>query len=354
MHFSSKLVRWYHKHGRHDLPWQKNPTPYRIWISEIMLQQTQVTTVIPYYQCFMKSFPSLKSLAQADIDRVLSHWSGLGYYARARNIHKTAQIIFEKYCSRFPKSVDTLVELPGIGRSTAGAIASFSMQIPATILDGNVARVLTRIYAIEGWRGNAAVNQQLWEIAENNTPKENTHFYNQAIMDLGATLCTRTKPKCDLCPFTKDCKAHHQQRETEFPTRKPKKVKPTKHVYALLLRRDDGSLLLERRPPSGIWGGLWSFPECTLDEDIDAYCEKYFDANILKQQNWEIISHQFSHFSLEISPLLINVSTSNYSVIDSNNLIWYKLANSLPGGIATPVKKLLKKLEEAYEPYDLL
>lgn len=345
--FATHLLHWYYKYGRHDLPWQKNPTPYRVWISEIMLQQTQVTTVIPYYQRFMKSFPSLKSLALANVDNVLSHWSGLGYYARARNLHKTAKIIHENYRSQFPKNVEALAELPGIGLSTAGAIASFSMQIPATILDGNVKRVLSRFYAIED-------NTPLWELAKSNTPQKNAHHYNQAIMDLGATLCTRTKPKCMLCPFEKHCQAHQEHRETEFPIRKKSKQKPTKHTYLLLLRREEGDLLLEKRPPLGIWGGLWGFPECALDEKIESYCKKHFASRILNQQSWEIISHSFSHFSLEITPLLLDVSVSARCVMDSDARIWYKLGTSLPGGIAAPIKKLLKKYEDAYEPYSLL
>lgn len=351
---AAKLLRWYHQYGRHHLPWQKNPTPYRVWVSEIMLQQTQVNAAIPYYQRFMRSFPSLKKLASADINSVLAHWSGLGYYARARNLHKAAQCIVEKYHGRFPKTVDALSNLPGIGRSTAGAILSFAMKIPATILDGNVKRVLTRFYAIEGWPGNTEVNKKLWEIAEKTTPKKDPHYYNQAIMDLGATLCTRTKPKCDLCPFTKDCKAHNQHRETEFPTRKKAKAKPIKEIYVLLLRREDGRLLLEKRPPVGIWGGLWSFPECTLDEDIAAYCRKRFHSHRINEQSWELISHQFSHFSLNMNPLLINIDLSSRFIMDSNSLFWYKVGNSLPGGIAAPIKQLLKKYEEAHEPYDFL
>lgn len=354
MQFAKKLLAWYHQHGRHDLPWQRNPTPYRVWISEIMLQQTQVSTVIPYYQRFMKRFPSLKALAEADTDSVLSHWSGLGYYARARNLHKAAKIICEHYKGRFPKSVEALATLPGIGESTAGAIASFSMQIPAAILDGNVKRVLTRFYAIEGWPGKSEVNRQLWQIAHDNTPEEKTHHYNQAMMDLGATICTRTKPKCDLCPLSRNCEAHAQGREVEFPTRKASQEKPIRQIHSLLLRRPDGSLLFERRPPTGIWGGLWSFPECPLDDDLEKLCHSAFQCKITSTETWESFTHKFSHFSLEIHPVLVNINHISSIAMDSDDKLWYKLGNSLPGGIAKPVMLLLKKYEEVYEPYDFL
>jgi len=354
MHIAQNLLHWYHKYGRHDFPWQKNPTPYRVWISEIMLQQTQVNTVIPYYQRFIKSFPSTKALARADIDTVLSHWSGLGYYARARNLHKAAQMIYQKFNGRFPRSVDALVTLPGIGRSTAGAIVSFAMQIPATILDGNVKRVLTRFYAIAGWPGDSRISQQLWQIAEDNTPSNDAHHYNQAIMDLGATICTRSKPKCHACPLANNCQAYLQQRQTEFPTRKKAKQKMIKQIHSLLLRRDDGNVLLEKRPPMGIWGGLWSFPECSLEDDIEHYCQTLFNCKVTAKQAWQSFTHQFTHFSLEIHPLLLSITPTSSVVMDSDVKIWYKLGNSLPGGIAKPVTVLLKKYEETYEPHDLL
>ncbi len=355
MNFSEKLLDWYHQNGRHDLPWQKKPTPYRVWISEIMLQQTQVNTVIPYYRRFMKSFPSLKVLALADIDYVLSHWSGLGYYARARNLHKTAQIIYNYYHGRFPKSVDALAKLPGIGHSTAGAIASFSMKLPATILDGNVKRVLTRYYAIAGWPEKTTINKKLWRIAKNNTPQKDTHFFNQAMMDLGATICVKNNPKCDLCPLNHECQAHLQSQEREFPTRKKRKSpKPTKSIYTLLLEREAGCLLLEKRPPMGIWGGLWAFPECAIDEDVEHYCQKRFMLEIKLKRSWKPIIHQFSHFSLEINPLLIDIFLSSKSVMDSDSLIWYKLDQSLPGGIAAPVKQLLGKYGESDESHHFL
>jgi A/G-specific adenine glycosylase len=354
MRFSRKLLAWYQQHGRHELPWQKRPTPYRVWISEIMLQQTQVTTVIPYFQRFVRSFPNLKSLALADADQVLAHWSGLGYYARARNIHKTAKIIYHHCHGRFPRELDALIKLPGIGKSTAGAIASFAMNQPTAILDGNVKRVITRYYAIEGWPGKTEVNRQLWQTVEKVTPKKNTQAYNQAIMDLGSIICTRTKPQCPACPISSGCQAYLQQRTADFPYRKKAKARPTKPVYALLLRRDDGAFLLEKRPPVGIWGGLWAFPECAIDDSIEDHCQHHYALQILSNTPWDVISHQFSHFQLEIHPLLLNVHSKKRQVMDSDRYIWYKLSDSTPGGIPTPVRKLFNKLEEAYEPHDLM
>lgn len=346
MTFANKLLTWYHQHGRHNLPWQKNPTPYRVWISEVMLQQTQVNTVIPYYQRFMHSFPNLKSLALAHIDEVLSHWSGLGYYARARNLHSTAIILHKNHHGRFPKTVEALSELPGIGLSTAGAIASFSMQIPATILDANVKRVLTRYDAIDGWPGKSEIHQQLWEIAKSYTPKKEVNHYNQAIMDLGATVCTRTKPQCELCPLSKECSAHQQGRETDFPYRKKAAQRPTKHIQTLLLRRNSGELLLEKRPPTGIWGGLWGFPECSMDEDVKEYCQEHYQVKVLDHQKWDVIHHQFSHFHLKINPILLIVKPTPRQVMDSDYQLWYNMADTLPGGISAPVKKLLKQFTE--------
>ncbi len=347
MTFAKQLLTWYQHHGRHDLPWQKHPNPYRVWISEIMLQQTQVTTVIPYYQRFMRSFPSLKSLATASIDNVLSHWSGLGYYARARNLHRSAIIIHEKHHGRFPRSVEALSHLPGIGPSTAGTIASFSMNIPATILDGNVKRVLTRYFAIEGWPGKTEIHQQLWKIAEANTPKKAVNHYNQAIMDLGAAICTRTKPKCALCPLSKGCSAHQAGRETEFPYRKKAAKRPTKQVHTLLLKQAPGEILLERRPPTGIWGGLWGFPECGINEDVEQHCQKYYQSKVIDYQKWEIIHHQFSHFHLEINPILLFVKPTPHQVMDSGTQVWYNINDALPGGIPSPVQALLKQFIES-------
>ena len=251
------LLSWHTKHGRHDLPWQNTTDAYRIWLSEIMLQQTQVTTVIPYYERFIASYPSITDLAKAELDQVLHLWTGLGYYARARNLHKTAQIISADHNGVFPTDFEQVLALPGIGRSTAGAILAFSQGQHFAILDGNVKRVLARFYAVEGWYGKKQVETQLWELSELNTPKKNIQHYTQAILDFGATLCRRSKPLCIECPFQTDCQAFINDRVKELPHSKPKTTKPIKQTTMLLIQNDKGEVLLQRRPPAGIWGGLW-------------------------------------------------------------------------------------------------
>lgn len=342
--FSSDLIRWYHQSGRFDLPWQKNKTAYRIWISEIMLQQTQVMTVIPYYEKFMTSFPSTKQLALADQDYVLSHWSGLGYYARARNLHKTAQIIHQEHKGRFPKTVEGLEALPGIGKSTAGAILSFAFELPTTICDGNVKRVLSRYFAIDLPKQSSKMTAMCWDLAEQLTPKTNTHFYNQAIMDLGATICTRTKPQCTSCPFHQSCKAYALGEPTKFPVSVKKAKRPTRKTYMLLLQNEQGQVLLEKRPPVGIWGGLWCFPQCDLDTDVNEWCLEKLGANIKQIEELDVMHHQFTHFKLEISPLLITFKTKKLKLMDTEQVFWYTLDSKLPGGICTPVSKLINFL----------
>ncbi len=343
--FITKLLNWFSHNGRHDLPWQKRPTPYRVWVSEIMLQQTQVQTVIPYFQKFMSRFPNLKSLALAEQDEVLSHWSGLGYYARARNLHLSAQIIHQQHSGRFPKTVDELCTLPGIGRSTAGAILSLAMQQPAAILDGNVKRVLTRFYGIHGWPGDSKIQQQLWQLALHNTPKQNTAAYNQAMMDLGATICSRKLPKCKACPLQKGCHAKQHNLTTLLPTAKPKSTRPLKKTMMLILRNDKGEILLEKRPPVGIWGGLFSFPQCAIDQDIKIFCTKQLQCQVKRYNTLNIITHQFSHFKLEITPVLLDVKAIATQVMESKARVWYNKSAALPGGIATPVSRLLQQLD---------
>ena len=342
--FTSALLQWFDQYGRHELPWQKKITPYRVWVSEIMLQQTQVATVIPYYQKFMHRFPTVKQLALAEQDEVLLHWSGLGYYARARNLHRTAQIIHQKYRGTFPKSLALLMELPGIGRSTAGAILSLSMNIPATILDGNVKRVLTRYYAIDSWPGKTDIEKQLWQLADKHTPKQRCNAYNQAMMDLGALVCTRTQPQCPLCPLNKNCRAHVNGMEESYPIRKPidSRIRPEKSTTMLLLQNPFGALMLEKRPPVGIWGGLWAFPECPTDTHVEQWCREHFQCEIIEQSQQAMIYHQFSHFRLKINPLLLQVTQQTKSVMESSDRIWYKRTDMLPGGIPAPVAKLLR------------
>ncbi|HYF97480.1 MAG TPA: A/G-specific adenine glycosylase [Coxiellaceae bacterium] len=341
--FRKRVLAWFKHSGRHDLPWQKNANPYRVWISEIMLQQTQVSTVIPYFLRFMQSFPTVTALAKADLNEVLDHWSGLGYYARARNLYKTAHIIHSQYHDKFPRSVDELSALPGIGRSTAGAILSLGHKLPAPILDGNVKRVLARFQAIKGWVGSQATLQKLWEFSSLYTPEEDCGDYNQAMMDLGATLCTRTKPQCPLCPLNKDCKAHLTHQETKFPEGKKAQTKPKKSIIWLLMRDHKEALFLEQRPPAGIWGGLWSPPECPASENPIDWCQQKFGCTILESEFQPKIKHVFSHFELEIQPVLLDVKAQR-QVADSIARVWLKSNEKPPGGLAAPVKKLLTQL----------
>lgn len=344
--FAKQLLKWFQKHGRHDLPWQKNPTPYRVWISEVMLQQTQVTTVIPYFQKFMQQFPTIKSLAKANQDEVLRLWSGLGYYARARNLHQTAKIIHQQYHGRFPNHVEELMTLPGIGKSTAGAILSLSKRRKATtILEGNVKRVLTRYYAIEGWPGKTEVDKKLWQLAEALTPAEKTHEYNQAMMDLGATICTRTQPKCFLCPLNSHCEAYQLDRQSDFPNKKPKKIRPIKKIYMLILYNENHEILLEKRSSYGIWGGLWSFPECLTKEDFSGLIDQY-QCKKLTSFSFKKLTHQFSHYQLNIDAHLVQVKVNANQVREENGAqIWYHLKNPLPGGIPQPISILLNDIK---------
>ncbi len=311
-----------------------------------MLQQTQVNTVIPYYKKFMRNFPSIKALALADNNDVLDQWSGLGYYARARNLHKTAKIIHEQFSGRMPNTVEGLLALPGIGRSTAGAILSLSMQQSVSILDGNVKRVLTRYLAVPGWPGKGDVHQQLWNITDALTPQERCNDYNQALMDLGATICTRSKPKCTQCPFEKNCLAHKVNRETEFPHRKTdKKTKPYKKSCFIILQNKQGDILLEQRPPLGIWGSLWCFPEHDEPiEKLEQYCKSEFNTSTKNAKRLEPFVHKFSHYDLEISPIILSANKQPHLLMESQPRVWYKPGDKLPGGIAAPIKTILMTL----------
>ena len=340
--FSHNLLTWHTQFGRHDLPWQKNTTPYRVWISEIMLQQTQVATVIPYYTRFMQSFPTIKSLAQATEDEILSHWSGLGYYARARNIYKTAKIIHEKYHGRFPKTVEAISELPGIGKSTAGAIVSFARQEKAVILDGNVKRVLARYFAIQTPINEKKTIDEMWALAEKLTPEKRANHYNQAMMDLGATLCTRTKPHCNDCPFTSTCQAHKQNQSTFYPIKTAKKARPVKQTRMLIIENKNREILLIKRPAKGIWGGLWSLPECDLKSQYAIFTHDNTKLKLNYIDEYEKIIHQFTHYTLEIFPMHVQTTQQK---LNSLNMVWYNLTAPLPGGVATPVMKLLRDIK---------
>ena len=340
--FNQAVLDWFDAHGRKDLPWQQNPTPYRVWVSEIMLQQTQVQTVIPYFLRFMDQFPEVTSLADAPLDQVLHLWTGLGYYARARNLHKTAIAVRDQHYGEFPKSADELENLPGIGRSTAGAIAALSMGLRAPILDGNVKRVLTRHFAIAGWPDQSKVKKELWEIAEHYTPTERVADYTQAMMDLGATLCTRSKPDCKVCPLIKTCRAYATESIQLYPGKKPKKTLPIKSIAMFILRDKNGAVLLEKRPPNGIWGSLYSLPEGDSAADMVTIGHQTFSlsgANIL-----ESIRHTFSHYHLDITPIQLPEQNKLDQVAENDRWLWYPLDHSQKVGLAAPVKKLLTSL----------
>jgi len=341
------------------MPWRISPKeyalgvrqdPYKTWLSEIMLQQTQVTTVIDYYQRFMATFPNVTALANASTDEVLHLWTGLGYYARARNLHKTAGIIAQQYDGQFPTDFEQVLALPGIGKSTAGAILAFSEQQRWPILDGNVKRVLARVYAVEGWYGIKSVEQTFWQLAEQNTPQEHVDVYTQAIMDFGATLCTRSKPNCQACPFSTECQAYLSNRVGEFPFSKPKKAKPVKQTYMLLIKNDEGAVLLKQRPPAGIWGGLWCPPEIdSLNNELKVGTFELDGLVIQSETPLTSFRHTFSHYHLDITPVPATIAEaqSSYQSNDtattgeSINHVWYNPDSPAQLGLAAPVKKLL-------------
>ena len=337
---SKAVLKWFRQHGRHDLPWQIDPTPYRVWVSEIMLQQTQVSTVIDYYLRFMQRFPDVQSLAQASQDEVLHLWTGLGYYARARNLHKTARIITEQHYGMFPESLAELTDLPGIGLSTAGAILALGMGHRGIILDGNVKRVLCRYYAIKTWPGETATHKRLWQLAEAATPARYVAEYTQAMMDLGATVCTRSKPACQQCPLQHNCGAAATQLTSSIPASKPRKTLPQRQVYMLLYHLDQ-HVLLQQRKSTGLWGGLWSLPEFASLEDIDMWLAT--NARPARTEAWPVMRHTFSHFHLDITPVVAHTDNSG-TLMESAGTLWYSLDHSANVGLAAPVKKLLDQL----------
>ena len=342
--FSDRVLAWFDKHGRHDLPWQLEQTPYRVWISEIMLQQTQVVTVIPYFERFIKAFSEVETLANGNLDQVLHHWTGLGYYARARNIHKAAKIIDKEYQGKFPSSLDEMMTLPGIGRSTAGAILSLAYEKRHPILDGNVKRVLSRYHGVEGWPGNKKVEEELWYYAELHTPNKSVRNYTQAIMDLGATLCVRRNPTCDVCPLTKDCFARKSARQHDFPVSKPKKTVPNKETIFAIIENAKGEVLLQQRPPTGIWGGLWCFPEFSTDESITDKIKKKYGFKIKQQTEYKYFKHTFSHFHLMIRPVHIKLAGQVTTVNEKGVSTWLNPAKDSSLGLPAPVVSLLNDL----------
>jgi len=342
--FSQRLLDWFDKHGRNHLPWQENPTPYRVWVSEIMLQQTQATTVIPYFQRFITRFPDVRALAEANRDEVLHLWSGLGYYARARHLHRAAELICQQHGGQVPLDLATLCQLPGIGRSTAGAILALSAGQRQPILDGNVKRVLARYHAIPGWPGRSSVAAELWALAEQYTPGQRVSDYTQAMMDLGALVCTRRRPLCSSCPLAVACVAHQHGREMDFPAPAPRRTLPQRRTRMLLFCNENDEVLLEQRPPTGIWGGLWSFPECAEDADITAWCRDSLRLTVTAIEPWAIVRHTFSHFQLHIQPIRVTVKNPTNAVMEGGRFVWYNTRQPDERGLAAPVKRLLALL----------
>jgi len=336
--FSGRLLDWWDQHGRKDLPWQHPRTAYRVWVSEIMLQQTQVKTVIPYFNRFVDRFPDVQTLAAAPVDEVLACWSGLGYYARARNLLKTARICLNDNDGRLPETPEALAALPGIGQSTANAIYSQAYNKPATILDGNVKRVLARYFAIEGWPGKSAVHKQLWALADQLLPAKRGADYSQALMDLGATLCSRGKPDCGQCPVKGNCKAFSTDTVTRFPESRPRQDMAEKSFRMLILTDHNGRVLLERRPPSGIWGGLWSLPE---DDDKQATQKRLgVDDGVLK--SLPRIQHQLTHIRMTIQPLIGHTELPPTGVECTPDQNWFGPRDWLALGLPKPVRHLLE------------
>jgi A/G-specific adenine glycosylase len=325
--FASNILRFYDQFGRTDLPWQQNKSAYSVWVSEIMLQQTQVKTVIPYYLKFMANFPTVVDLAQADIDKVLQQWAGLGYYSRARNLHACANQVVDQFNGEFPKTLTQMIELPGIGESTAGAILSLAYGLPEAILDGNVKRVLARFFLVDGWYGQSKVAKQLWQLSRQYTPKSRTGDFNQAMMDLGASLCNRSAPRCSQCTLKKYCLANIQGKTQEYPHRKPKKTIPRKSVVLDLSVQND-QIRLIKRPPSGIWGGLWSLPERISNET--------------KESVVGVFKHTFSHYHLDATVINgIKSSDSEHLIEENSALAWHNIEQLKEIALPTPIKKFL-------------
>lgn len=335
---AAALLAWHDVAGRHDLPWQADRTPYRVWISEVMLQQTQVSTVIPYFERFMQRFPDVRALADAPVDAVLHLWTGLGYYARARNLHRAAQQVRDVHGGVFPEDFDAVAALPGIGRSTAGAILALSRDQSHPILDGNVRRVLSRLAAVPGRVGERAFENELWRLSALLTPVARVAQYTQAIMDLGATLCTRRNPRCGECPFESRCAAHATGRPQEFPASRKARDRPQRSVWMLLSRRADGSVWLQQRPPAGIWGGLWAPPQFDAREALLATLPP---AAMSSLREAPPLPHAFTHFDLLIHPVWAEDS-AGAAVADAAGSLWYNPAQPAQIGLPAPIVQLLQ------------
>jgi A/G-specific adenine glycosylase len=339
--FAAKVVEWQKRHGRHDLPWQNTRDPYRIWVSEIMLQQTQVVTVIPYYLRFVERFPDMKSLACASLDDVLAVWSGLGYYSRAANLHRAAQVIMNEHRGLFPHRFDSIMELPGIGRSTAAAICVFAFGQKRAILDGNVKRVLARCFGVAGYPGEQKVQEQLWRKSEALLPKRGIRAYTQGLMDLGAEVCLRRNPDCPACPLQRGCVAFKAGKVNELPAPRPRKALPHRQTVMLILLHK-GEVLLEKRPPAGVWAGMWSFPEIAPEDDVRAACAGRFAARVREPKWLPPLQHGFSHFELSIQPILLQVEALRFQAMEPGSL-WLNVNDAQHAALPAPVRKLLQQ-----------
>lgn len=347
--FATRLLAWFDVSGRHDLPWQHPRTPYRVWLSEIMLQQTQVKTAAPYFLRFVAALPSLPALAAAPLDDVLALWSGLGYYARGRNLHAAAQRCVERHDGDLPRDIDALTALPGIGRSTAAAILAQAWGERFAILDGNVKRVFSRYHGVAGWPGQPAIEKQLWALAEAQLPQQRLADYTQAQMDLGATLCTRSNPACVLCPLQHGCVARREGRVAELPTRKPGKVLPQRHAHVLWLEDGRGHVLLQRRPPAGIWASLWTLPQA---DDADT-ARTWFDAQLRGDftagETLPTIAHAFSHYKLALQPLRWRGIVARAHMRDNDDLRWVPREQLARLGMPAPIRTLLESASPSTE-----
>jgi A/G-specific adenine glycosylase len=340
--FARTIIRWQRSHGRNDLPWQGTRDPYAIWLSEVMLQQTQVATVVPYYLRFRERFPDIGSLAAADEDAVLRLWSGLGYYSRARNLHRAAQAVVAQHAGAFPRELADIEALPGIGRSTAAAIAGFAFGARAAILDGNVKRVLARHFAIEGFPGERAVEQRLWQLAESLLPATDIEPYIQGLMDLGATVCTMRSPQCARCPVQANCVARAQNRVAALPARRPGRAVPHRRTAMLVLRRG-GDVLLQKRPTVGVWGGLWCFPELGAEDDPARVARRLYGCEVAGVERLGTLRHGFTHFTLDIDPVVGRVKRVAPRAAQPG-VLWMPLEEAIGAAVPVPVRKLLRAL----------
>jgi A/G-specific adenine glycosylase len=339
-----RLLAWYDRHGRKDLPWQRERTPYRVWVSEVMLQQTRVETVIAYFERFVARFPDVASLARADLDEVLRLWSGLGYYARAGHLHRAARRVVADHAGTLPESLEALQALPGVGRSTAGAILALARGERHPILDGNVKRVLARYHRLAGWPGAPRVAARLWALAEAHTPVCRVADYTQAIMDLGATVCRRRRPACAACPVAEGCAAHRAGEADRYPEPRPARALPVRATVLVLARDLAGAVLLERRPAHGVWAGLWTLPECAPGEAPRDWCVRQLGTAPRVVRPWPPLRHTFSHFHLDITPVALEVESPAPAVLEQDASVWYKPGDTPPGGLAAPVTRLLERL----------